>query len=70
MFTRLGACSARRRGGGAASWATCRMTCGSAPVDTGSHRHTHGTAESSCRAPHDHRSPKGRRITARTSRTS
>eukprot|EP00969_Alexandrium_andersonii_P227241 10036377-Alexandrium_andersonii.AAC.1 len=37
LFTRLGARSARGRGGGATSWATCGMTC--------------GTAESSCRLP-------------------
>eukprot|EP00969_Alexandrium_andersonii_P274729 12142286-Alexandrium_andersonii.AAC.1 len=70
MFTRLGACSARGRGGGATSWATCRMTCGSTPVDTGSRRHIHGAAVGSCRASRDHRSPKGRRATARASRES
>eukprot|EP00969_Alexandrium_andersonii_P089531 3952624-Alexandrium_andersonii.AAC.1 len=48
MFARLEACSARGRGGGATSWATRGMTCGAAPVDTGSHRHIHGTAASSC----------------------
>eukprot|EP00969_Alexandrium_andersonii_P001522 66986-Alexandrium_andersonii.AAC.1 len=64
LFARLGARAACRRGGGAASWATRGVTCGSAPVDAGSHRRTRGTAESSRGASHDHRSPKGRRAAA------
>eukprot|EP00969_Alexandrium_andersonii_P311035 13743486-Alexandrium_andersonii.AAC.1 len=70
MFPRLGACSARGRGGGGTSWATRGMTCGATPEDTGSRRHIHGAATSSRRASRDQRSPKGRRATARTSRTS
>eukprot|EP00969_Alexandrium_andersonii_P212051 9364637-Alexandrium_andersonii.AAC.1 len=45
MFARLGACSARGRGGGAGtSRRTCGITCGwPPPTDAGSARRAHGT---------------------------
>eukprot|EP00969_Alexandrium_andersonii_P190405 8412028-Alexandrium_andersonii.AAC.1 len=70
MSTRLGAYSARWRGGGAASWATRGLTRGSTPELAGSPHHTHGAAERSWRVSHDQRSPKRRRAAARTSRAS
>eukprot|EP00969_Alexandrium_andersonii_P161885 7155679-Alexandrium_andersonii.AAC.1 len=70
ISTRPGACSARGHGGGASSLATCWKTCGSTPVNTSSHHHIHGAAASPCKASRDHRSPRGRRATARASRDS
>eukprot|EP00969_Alexandrium_andersonii_P291982 12904743-Alexandrium_andersonii.AAC.1 len=72
MLTRLGARSAGGRGGGAAdSCGTCGITCGrpsSTCVDSA--RHTQGTDTEPCRTSRGQRSPRARRATALTLRTS